>query len=115
MLKSFKNNKSTKRVENAKKQKAIAVAKKQLLSPPSSDSESDSDSEYEEILISSLNGKPQKKQVVQEPDGTGKFSEPGDEPASHANHFTEPVEEPLAKPSAPIPIPPRKKAQSKKS
>ena len=114
MLKSFKNNKSTKRVENAKKQKAIAVAKKRSLrgkeeSPPSSDTEadSDSDSEYEEILISSINGKPQKKvsndvrtePPVQEPERT--------EP-NHANHFQEdPVE---VKKSTP----PAKPAKSKR-
>ena len=113
MLKNFKNNKSAKRVENAKKQKAIAVAKKQVLSPPSSDTDadSDSDSEYEEILISSLNGKPNKKQVLAPQVPAKVEPTPVDEPANHANHFQEPpVDE--VKVSAPIPIP--KKSKSKK-
>ena len=111
MLKNFKNNKSTKRVENAKKQKAIAVAKKQVLSPPSSDTDadSDSDSDYEEILISGINGKPQKKQA----DATVKPPEPVDD-ANHANHFQKPPVEEELKVSAPIPIPPRRKEKSTK-
>ena len=105
MLKNFKNSKSAKRVENAKKQKAIAVEKKKVLNPPS-DSESDSsDSEYEEILISSINGQPKK------PDPKPQKPEPQPEP-NHANHFTEadPVE---IKKSAPIPIA-KKKSKSQK-
>ena len=113
MLKSFKNTKSAKRAENAKKQKAIAVAKKQTLSPPSSDTDadSDSDSDYEEILISSIGGRPQKKQVLAPQVASVKPPEPVDEPANHANHFQQPpVDE--VKVSAPIPIP--KKSKSKK-
>ena len=116
MLSSFK--KPRKNASAAKQQK-VNVAKKlaaRPVSPPSSgtDADSDSDSEYEEILISSLNGKPQKKQVLAPQVASVKPPEPVDD-ASHANHFTEPpVEEPLAKPSAPIPIPPRKRAKSKK-
>lgn len=121
MLSSFK--KPRKNASAAKQQK-INVAKKlaaRPVSPPSSDSESDSsDSEYEEILISSLNGKPNKKQALAP-------QVPVDEPANHGNHFQEPTPPVLtsnksqqpevkvhATHAAPIPIPPRKKSKSKK-
>lgn len=106
MLKSFKKNKSAKRVENAKKQKAIAIEKKlaaRPVSPPSSDTESDSDSdsEYEEILISSINGKPQKKVHAshgQSKESHGQSKETVQKPEqpstaqtepNHSNHFQE--------------------------
>lgn len=104
MLKNFKNNKSAKRVENAKKQKALCLAKnaieKKQPSPPSSDTEvdSDSDSEYEEILISSLNGQPKKKA----PPVQSKV--PAVDEPNHANHFTE--SEPT-KPAEPTPVVPK--------
>jgi len=118
MLSSFK--KPRKNASAAKQQK-INVAKKlaaRPVSPPSSDTDDDSDSEYEEILISSINGQPKK------PNPKPKSAEP-DEP-NHANHFTEPEPSVEIKVHAthaePIPIPqpkkpdprPQGKAKSKK-
>jgi hypothetical protein len=101
MLSSFK--KPRKNASAAKQQK-VNVAKKladRPVSPPSSDSEvdSDSDSEYEEILISSINGQPKK---VPAP---SKESHESANHANHANHFTEPEPPVEIKKSAPIPIP----------
>lgn len=101
MLNSFK--KPRKNASAAKQQK-VNVAKKlaaRPVSPPSSDTEvdTDSDSEYEEILISSLNGQPKKKPPVDEP--------------NHANHFTEP--EPPAEPKPVVAKPaPKLKPKRKK-
>ena len=103
MLSSFK--KPRKNASAAKQQK-INVAKKladRPVTPPSSDTDDDSDSEYEEILISSINGQPKK------PNPKPKSAEP-DEP-NHANHFTEPVEPVEIKKSEPIPIPRKSKSQ----
>jgi hypothetical protein len=108
MLSSFKKprrNASAAKQQKVNVEKKLAAQAAQNESPPSSDVDSDSDSEYEEILISSINGQPKK---VPEP-----IKEP-QESANHANHFTEP--EPSVKPveikkSAPIPIPRKGKAQ----
>lgn len=105
MLKNFKNTKSAKRAANVKMQRAKDMEIKKVHaphgqskeeSPPSTDTEvsdSSSDSDYEEILISSLRKSKPEPPVV---------PEPHDE-SNHSNHFTEEQSAKPAKQAEPKP------------
>lgn len=104
-MNSFKTPKSARRVANIKKQKAIAVKNKdteELKNTVSDSSESESssdDSDYEEILISSLTSSKDNK-------------------SDHVNHFQETEPDPVAKPTIAkptVPIPKVKKSRESKS